>query len=88
MNATHHDNEPTANLVAAALTAQDDEMRRRYIWRLQQRGDTEVFAAACILCASTEPRERLAGVDILAQGQVKEKSSHYCENCNKMMQVG
>jgi HEAT repeat protein len=64
-----------AKLIAAALELGDeDDERWEIVTALQDRGDDEVFAAACDLCLSPEPRSRVLGADILAQGRAKLKA--------------
>ncbi len=61
-------------LVSSALD-KDDEDHTRWddIGALQNRGGSEVFAAAARLISSGDERERSLGVDILAQGHIAEK---------------
>lgn len=70
-----HGEQSIDDLVASAL-GKDDEDHTRWddVRALQDLGSQEVFAAAERLISSTLGRERQLGVDILAQGQVVEKS--------------
>lgn len=62
-------------LISAALDKDDeDDERWDDVAALQDRAGDEVFAAAARLIASAHGRERQLGVDILAQGQIAEKS--------------
>lgn len=56
-----------AQLVAAALTADDDASRWDWVMQLQYRDDDETFAAVKDLCADIRAEHRVLGVDIAAK---------------------
>ena len=61
------DKRPTENLVALALSADDDHDQWDLIVTLHYRGGAEEFQVAADLCRSQDPRERKVGADILGQ---------------------
>ena len=64
----------TDELVSVLLKTQDEDAQQDIVYELQYRGDGEVFRAACALCQSSDSEEREAGVGILSQNIVSDKT--------------
>jgi len=65
---------PTEELIRRYLAAEDEEAAWDNVMVLQYRGTPEVFGAARRLCASTDPKERELGADILGQLGIPERT--------------
>jgi HEAT repeat protein len=68
------DSRSTAELIALALTSEDEDGEYEYIRILQDRGTADVLQAARILCLTGSIRERVLATDILGQIRVADPS--------------
>src|SRR4051812_26463884 len=72
---THvRDDRPTAELVALAVLADDEEVEREIVMELHRRGTQVELQAAEALCRSSIARERGLGCDILGQLGTEEET--------------
>ncbi len=69
----------TPEIVQTATSTIDEDICWDNIWVLQARGGREELAAAATLCASSDPNERIIGVNILGQLGIPDRTfPHEC----------